>query len=80
MLTAGKDGTDWIVRIWNAASGTELVRLEGHSSFVSRATWSQDERRGVLTASCDGTARLWDAASEQELVRLKGHTDYVQER
>ncbi|MEZ4733274.1 MAG: effector-associated domain EAD1-containing protein [Caldilineaceae bacterium] len=69
ILTVNADRT---VRIWNARTGQELVKLSG----VNQATWSQDESK-ILTSSADGTARIWDAATGQEQIRLVGHTSSV---
>jgi ABC-type multidrug transport system fused ATPase/permease subunit len=73
ILTRSDDQT---ARIWDAASGEELVRLSGHTDWVLQATWSVDESK-ILTSSADQTARIWDAASGEELVRLSGHTASV---
>ncbi len=73
ILTNSDDGT---ARIWDAASGEELVTLTGHTNIVLAATWNRDESK-ILTRSADGTARIWDAASGEELVRLTGHTQSV---
>jgi WD40 repeat protein len=47
------------VHIWDAASGAELYRCEGHSEPVTAVAASPDGRV-ALSASVDGTARLWD--------------------
>ena len=68
VVTASFDGT---ARIWDAASGEELARLDGHADRVNSAAFSPDgaaRRHGV---SFDGTARIWDAASGEELARLR---------
>jgi sugar lactone lactonase YvrE len=69
ILTGSADGT---ARLWDAATGKELARLEGHTSVVSSVAFSPDGAR-ILTSSNDKTARLWDAATGKELARLKGH-------
>ncbi len=73
ILTPSSDGT---VRVWNAATGAELLTLSGHDDTVYQAVWNGDETR-ILTASFDGTARVWDAASGAELLTLSGHNDTV---
>lgn len=68
ILTASiYDGT---ARIWNTATGEELVKLPGQ-----RAIWSHNEN-SVLTNGKDSIARIWDAASGDELVRLAGVVEY----
>jgi hypothetical protein len=65
ILTWSDDGT---ARLWDTASGAELLRLT-HESSVLGVAWNGDES-AILTRSSDGTARLWDAASGAELLRL----------
>jgi WD40 repeat protein len=57
LLTASRDGT---ARIWDAATGHELLALRGHTRIVWEAAFTP-AGDGVLTASDDGTARVWDA-------------------
>jgi WD40 repeat protein len=59
VLTGSKDGT---ARLWDAQTGQELRRFEGHTWGVRSVAFSPDGRQ-VLTGSEDGTARLWDAQS-----------------
>lgn len=74
-------------RIWDAATGKDLVKLEGgHSAAINRCAFSPDaEGKYVLTASDDGTAKLWeitaDASNETLSVNIvktfAGHSDRV---
>jgi WD40 repeat protein len=73
VVTASEDGT---ARVWDATSGRELARLDGHVGPVASAAFNPNGNR-VLTAGADGTARIWHAASGDELVRLGGHTDLI---
>jgi WD40 repeat protein/serine/threonine protein kinase len=63
---------DHTARVWDAATGTNLLILKGHTAEVQSAAFSPDGRR-VLTGSRDQTAKLWDAATGEELLTLKGH-------
>jgi len=56
IVTASQDQT---ARIWEVASGRQLMRLRGHSDWIADAAFSPDDTR-VVTASYDGTARVWD--------------------
>jgi dipeptidyl aminopeptidase/acylaminoacyl peptidase len=69
-------------RLWDVATGAELLRLEGHTGWVNSAAFSPDGAM-VVTAGCDeyddgwpcarGTSRLWDAATGAELRQLESH-------
>jgi hypothetical protein len=72
-VTASRDRT---ARLWDAKSGREIARLQGHESWVESASFNPDGRR-VVTASLDETARLWDAKNGREIARLQGHGDEV---
>ena len=81
VLTGSRDHT---ARLWDARTGQELQRFEGHgadvnspfSPSVESVAFSPDGER-VLTGSLDRTARLWDARTGQELQRFDGHGDRV---
>jgi WD40 repeat protein/predicted Ser/Thr protein kinase len=64
LLAAGGDSRD--VRIWDAATGRQLARCEGHTSKVLSLTFRQDGSR-LLSASHDGTVRQWDAQTGREV-------------
>jgi len=73
ILTGSFDKT---ARIWDAATGNELRRFEGHADWVSSVAFSPDGRY-VLTGSYDNTARLWDADSGKQVRAFHGHLDQV---
>jgi eukaryotic-like serine/threonine-protein kinase len=70
VVTASADKT---ARVWEAATGNELITLRGHEAEVFSAAFGPDGLR-VATASADKTARFWDAATGAELAVLHGHT------
>ncbi len=74
LASAGGDGT---VRVWEAATGKELSRLEGHANGVRAVAWHPDGTR-LASAGDDGTVRVWEAATGKELSRLEGHANGVQ--
>jgi WD40 repeat protein len=47
------------VRLWDAATGEELVRLPGHSDYVFALAFSPDGKT-LVSSSGDTTLRLWD--------------------
>jgi len=63
VLTGSWDNT---ARLWDAATGRELRRFEGHTSAVTSVCFSPDGRQ-VLTGSGDGTARLLDGGLGREI-------------
>ena len=52
---------DDTVRVWDAASGAELLVLRGHEDWVRAAAFSPDGAR-IVSGSWDNTVRVWDAA------------------
>ena len=67
---------DRTARIWDANSGLEIRRFQGHGNRVNSAEFSPDGTR-VVTASEDNTARIWNASTGALLVELEGHKDDV---
>ena len=62
------------LRIWEADSGREVHRLEGHTSPV-RALSFRPDGRAIASASGDDTIRIWDAATGElrRTIRAGGH-------
>ncbi len=77
IVTASFDKT---ARIWDANSGKELAKLEGHEGGVYSARFSPDGKQ-IVTAAWEKTApvRLWDVSSLLDVkeIRRLGHTDDV---
>ena len=68
-LTGASDKT---ARLWDAATGIEVMRLRGHRDMLSTARFSNDVRQ-ILTVSADTdkSVRLWDAENGGELVSME---------
>ena len=64
---------DQTAKVWEAASGKELLTLKGHSGSIRSVAFSPDGQR-IVTGSDDKTAKVWEAASGRELLTLKGHS------
>jgi WD40 repeat protein len=64
------------IRLWDAATGKEVLRLRGHTAQVWGAAFSPDGKR-ILSCSEDKTLRLWDTDSGKVLKTLEGHTEGV---
>lgn len=65
-------GADDVAILWDAGTGAEIRRVEGHRSYVVSVAFSPDGRR-VLTGDVDDIAILWDAETGAELRRFEGH-------
>jgi WD40 repeat protein len=71
--------TIYIICIWDAETGKELKRMEGHHiDLLNFVTFSPDEKK-IVSASMDGTARIWDAESGKAL-QLVTHNRIVPNR
>jgi len=67
---------DQTAKVWEAASGREMLALKGHSAAISSVAVSPDGQR-IVTGSFDRTAKVWEAASGRDLLTLKGHSDRI---
>jgi WD40 repeat protein len=56
------------VRIWEVATGKEIVRM-AHESSVRSVTFSGDGKY-VVSGSDDKTARVWESTTGKEIARL----------
>ncbi|KAF9470156.1 hypothetical protein BDN70DRAFT_943506, partial [Pholiota conissans] len=54
-----KNGT---VQVWDAATGEELRKLEGHTGSVLSVAFSSDNKH-IVSGSYDKTVRVWDAST-----------------
>jgi WD40 repeat protein len=70
LATGGMDGT---ARVWDAATGQQLLEITGHANLIDCVTWSPDGQR-LATSGGDASTKVWDAADGQELVALQGPT------
>jgi WD40 repeat protein len=75
LATGSRDGT---AKVWDVASGQELMTLRGHTDQVNSVAFSPDDDEALLaTGSRDGTVKVWDTDSGEELWTGRGHTDQV---
>jgi WD40 repeat protein len=71
----GGDGR-YYAQLWDADSGRELRRCEGHKEELTDARFDSKGAR-VVTASQDASARLWDVVTAKELRVLARHTGWL---
>jgi WD40 repeat protein len=64
ILTGSQDQT---AKLWDAASGIELLTLKGHSGWIISAAFSPNGKR--IATSGAGTANVWEAASAEQVAR-----------
>ena len=62
--------TDCHVRVWDAQTGKEVCRFEGHEHIPQRVIVSPDGRR-ALSGSSDGRVFLWDVLTGREVRRFE---------
>ena len=67
---------DRTVKLWDTATGQEVLTLRGHSEPVDCVAFSPEGSR-IATASFDRTIRLWDTANGQQRLTLRGHSRAV---
>lgn len=75
--TVGALGNEFSIRLWDANSGKEIRRLEGHSDFVLSLAFTEDGTR-LLSGGEDNTIRLWNMETGQELQCLRNLADASQ--
>jgi uncharacterized caspase-like protein len=72
-------GYDALVKLWDTATGREIITLNGHSLNVNTLAFSPDGKL-LVSGSDDGSARLWDVNSGETLatlVTLNGGADWL---
>jgi WD40 repeat protein len=78
LTTAGNDeqgAKDNTARIWDGATGEELLVFANHTKSVWPGDWSPNGKR-IATAGNDGTVRIWDASTGDELLALSVPAGY----
>jgi WD40 repeat protein len=62
-------GHGQIIKIWNVASGQDVLQLVGHTGAIRSLVFSPDGRF-IVSAGGDGTIRMWNLGTGKELASL----------
>ena len=73
LASGSGDGT---VKLWNAATHTNIATLEGHTDWIASVAFSPDGTM-IASGSGDGTVKLWNAATHTNIATLEGHTNEI---
>ena len=76
VLASGSGYGDATIRLWDAATGLLLHKLEGHTHWVCSLAFSEDGRI-LISGATDQTIRFWDTSTWTETRVLRGHRDEV---
>jgi len=72
---------DRLAKVWDSATGQELLTLQGHAGQVMSVAFSPNGQRIITSGGPwgvgknPGEVKVWDAASGELLLNIKGH-DY----
>ena len=69
-------GSDYIVRVYDAAKNTETGVFSGFTSSVTGACFDHTEQL-LFAGSLDKTAKLWALKNNKLLNTFTGHIDYI---
>ncbi|MGB7346903.1 MAG: hypothetical protein WBD20_21955, partial [Pirellulaceae bacterium] len=67
---------DNTIKLWDVATGCELVTLHGHTDNVMSVGFNLDGSC-LASGSSDNAVILWNASKKLELSRLQGHTHQI---
>jgi len=67
---------DQTVKVWDIATGMEVLSLTQHTGAATSVCWSRDGNQ-LVSGSSDKTVRVWDAHTGRQLRVLTGHTGSV---
>jgi len=76
--TVASASRDKTVRVWNVATGADIVSYTGHSDEVHTVAWSHDGTH-LASGSSDKTVQVWPLALNvtSAIITYQGHGDIV---
>lgn len=69
-------GADRALRVWEVATGKDLLLIEDHADWIFGIAWSPDGKR-LATASRDKTSKVFDAEKKEVLATFPSHAEIV---
>lgn len=66
----------YVIKIWDYATGSEIRTIEGHSERIYKLAVTPDGSR-VVSASADHTLKVWDVETGSLIHTLEGHVERV---
>jgi TRAP-type C4-dicarboxylate transport system substrate-binding protein len=70
--------SDRTARLWDVATGEEIMAFSGHTGEVGGVAFSPDGKYLLTGGGDDHTARLWDVASGETVQTFSGHPGWVE--
>jgi len=68
---------DKTIRVWNVATGEELLKIRGHPSIVTCVAFSCDVEHWIASGSKDESVRVWNAEDGVEVAVFEGHSGII---
>ena len=65
------------IKIWDTATGSEVMTMHGHNDDVQAVALSPDGTR-ITSGDDEGVIKIWDTASGAELKTIQGHRDMIE--
>jgi len=59
------------LKVWDTATGRQILTLRGHSGEVTSVAFSPDGKR-IVSGSRDSTLKVWDAQTALALTKTAG--------
>ena len=74
IASSGEDNT---IKVWDAATGMEVMTISGHRSPIRSVVFSPDGKE-IVSGSSDKAIKVWDGATGDERMTLHGHENVVE--